>query len=72
MNTIFNRKTITKSENKLDTDKLDEVMKVLIEMRAEARVDKNFALSDRIRDGLSSIGITLKDSREGTSYEIES
>ena len=56
----------------LDTDKLDEVMKVLIEMRAEARVDKNFALSDRIRNGLSSIGITLKDSREGTSYEIES
>ena len=69
---IFDVLGLENSENKLDTDKLDEVMKVLIEMRAEARVDKNFALSDRIRDGLSSIGITLKDSREGTSYEIES
>ena len=69
---IFDVLGLENSENKLDTDKLDEVMKVLIEMRAEARVDKNFALSDRIRNGLSSIGITLKDSREGTSYEIES
>jgi len=41
---------------------------LLIALRTEARVQKNWALSDRIRDGLKSIGVTLEDSKEGTSW----
>lgn len=50
--------------------KLNEVMNVLIEMRAKARADKDFALSDRIRDQLDAIGIQLKDGKGGTSYTV--
>ncbi|MFV0141708.1 MULTISPECIES: cysteine--tRNA ligase [Empedobacter] len=48
--------------------KLDGVVKMLIEMRNQARVDKNWALSDQIRDQLSDLGIQLKDGAEGTTF----
>ncbi len=50
------------------SDKLDGVVKMLIEMRNQARVDKNWALSDQIRDQLSAFGIQLKDGAEGTTF----
>ncbi|MCA4776904.1 cysteine--tRNA ligase [Empedobacter falsenii] len=52
------------------SDKLDGVVKMLIEMRNQARVDKNWALSDQIRDQLSDLGIQLKDGAEGTTYSF--
>jgi cysteinyl-tRNA synthetase len=54
-----------------NSDKLDGVMEMLINMRLEARANKNFALSDQIRDQLLTLGIQLKDSKEGTSYNIQ-
>lgn len=50
------------------SDKLDGVVKMLIEMRNQARVDKNWALSDQIRGQLSALGIQLKDGAEGTTF----
>ncbi|GEM50962.1 cysteine--tRNA ligase [Empedobacter brevis] len=50
------------------SDKLDGVVKMLIEMRNQARVDKNWTLSDQIRDQLSALGIQLKDGAEGTTF----
>lgn len=50
------------------TEKLDGAIELLIEMRKEARANKNFALSDQIRDQLLAIGIQLKDGKDGTSY----
>ena len=50
------------------TDKLDGVIELLIELRKEARANKDFALSDKIRDELAEKGVQLKDSREGTSF----
>ena len=43
-------------------------IKLLIELRTEARAQKNWALSDRVRDGLKALGVTLEDSKEGTSW----
>jgi cysteinyl-tRNA synthetase len=42
----------------------------LIEARAAARTAKNFAESDRIRDELAAMGVVLKDSKDGTTWEI--
>lgn len=42
-----------------------------IEARNQARKNKDFAESDRIRDALAAQGIILKDSREGTSWVRE-
>lgn len=52
------------------SEKLDGVVKMLIEMRNQARVDKNWALSDQIRDELSALGIQLKDGAEGTTFSF--
>jgi len=42
----------------------------LVEARAAARRKKNFAESDRIRDQLAAMGVVLKDSKDGTTWEI--
>jgi cysteinyl-tRNA synthetase len=60
-------------EESLDEEnhqKLDEVMQVLIDLRATARADRNFPLSDAIRDKLSAAGITLKDGKDGSTYSF--
>jgi cysteinyl-tRNA synthetase len=42
----------------------------LIAARNAARKDKNFKESDRIRDELAAMGVVLKDSKDGTTWEI--
>lgn len=60
-----------KSETQAGSGKLDSVLEMLVEMRNNAKVNKDYALSDQIRDQLSGIGIQLKDSKEGTTYTIK-
>jgi cysteinyl-tRNA synthetase len=50
---------------------LDGVMQLVIELRANARTTKDWATSDKIRDGLKSVGILLKDSKDGTTWVKE-
>jgi cysteinyl-tRNA synthetase len=45
-----------------------QLMELLIELRAEARKTKNFAVADGIRNGLLKIGISLEDRAGGTSW----
>jgi cysteinyl-tRNA synthetase len=49
--------------------KPEEIQK-LIDARADARKAKNFKESDRIRDELAAMGVVLKDSKDGTTWEI--
>ncbi len=53
-----------------NSEKLEGVVEMLIEMRNEARANKNWALSDEIRDKLLALGIQLKDGKEGTSFSV--
>jgi cysteinyl-tRNA synthetase len=53
-----------------NSEKLDGVVEMLIGMRNEARANKNFALSDQIRDQLLAIGIQLKDGKDGTTFSV--
>ena len=47
------------------------LVELLISIRKEARINKNFALSDKIRDDLKVIGVQLKDGKDGTTYELD-
>jgi len=38
-------------------------------MRAEAKAGKDYSTSDRIREQLAALGITIKDTKEGTTWE---
>ncbi|MEZ4788288.1 MAG: cysteine--tRNA ligase [Flavobacterium haoranii] len=51
-------------------NKLSGVVEMLIEMRNDARANKNWALSDEIRDRLLGLGIQLKDGKEGTTFSV--
>jgi cysteinyl-tRNA synthetase len=58
-------------EQLLGSTKLDEVsIERLISVRNEARARKDFKESDRIRDELAAMGVVLKDSKDGTTWEI--
>jgi cysteinyl-tRNA synthetase len=46
------------------------VMQLLVDLRAEARAQKQWALSDRIRDGLTALGIVLEDAKDGTKWKL--
>jgi cysteinyl-tRNA synthetase len=62
-----------KEEKSVNNDLLEGTINVLIGLRKRVRTDRNFALSDKIRDDLKAIGIQLKDGKDGEmSYEIES
>ncbi|RZT00085.1 cysteine--tRNA ligase [Aquimarina brevivitae] len=52
------------------SDKLAGTVELLIQLRAEARANKDFATSDKIRDQLLELGIQLKDGREGTTFTV--
>lgn len=52
------------------SDKLSGVVEILIGMRKNARDNKDWALSDRIRDELAGLGIQLNDGKEGTTFSI--
>ncbi len=59
-------------ESEGQSSKLDDVMEMMIDMRKDARLNKDWALSDKIRDDLAAKGIILKDEKEGrTSYSVE-
>jgi cysteinyl-tRNA synthetase len=58
--------TLKKQRGDLDAAKIE----ALIAKRAQARAAKNFAQSDRIRDELAAMGVVLKDSKDGTTWEV--
>ena len=51
-----------------NNEKLTDVMDLVLEMRQQAREDKNWALSDLIRDKLQNSGIIIKDGKDGVTW----
>ena len=60
-----------KEEQEGDNQLVDGVMSLLIQLRNDAKAAKNYALTDKIRDDLKTMGVTLKDGKEGTEYTID-
>ena len=57
---------------KKEETSVDETyIKEMIEKRNEAKLNKDYFLADKIREDLLSQGIILKDTREGTFYEVK-
>ena len=62
---IFGLKQETELAQSDDTENL---MQFVLDLRAQAKNNKNFALSDQIRDQLTQLGFELKDTKEGTTW----
>ena len=51
-----------------ESGQLAPVMDLVLTLRQQAREQKDWATSDKIRDGLAAAGITVKDGKEGTTW----
>lgn len=66
---LLNNNTEDISSSSTDIDE-NEINK-LVEERAKAKQEKNYALADEIRNKLNDLGITLIDTKEGTKWELK-
>lgn len=55
----------------VNTERIDGLISLLIEMRAQARQQKNFAQADQIRSRLTDLGVILEDRPDGTIYKLQ-
>ncbi|MBN8678516.1 MAG: cysteine--tRNA ligase [Chitinophagales bacterium] len=51
-----------------DSSTIEGLMSLILEIRGQARAQKDFSTSDKIRDALAEVGITVKDGKEGVSW----
>ncbi|UYO97923.1 cysteine--tRNA ligase [Microbacterium sp. M28] len=59
------------AESDADASALDALVRTMIDQRAQARADKDWAAADRIRDAIAAAGITLEDTPDGTHWSID-
>jgi len=52
-------------------DTLGKVMELVLDLRAQARAEKNWGMSDKLRDGLAAAGVVVKDGKEGTEWGVD-
>jgi len=58
-------------KEKVGSGDADKFIDLLLEVRTEARAQKLWALSDLIRDKLAELGVTIEDSKDGSSWRWE-
>lgn len=56
-------------ENEVNSELVDKLMNVIISIRQDARANKNWAVADKIRDELKSVGIVLEDTPNGVQWK---
>ena len=67
---VLGLEAVTALENNQDSERLANVVELLIELRAKARANRDFETGDKIRDELAANGILLKDGKEGTTFSL--
>ena len=65
---VLGLKQLSKS-NDNGNELVDGLMQTILDLRLEARQKRDFATSDLIRDKLNELEITIKDTKEGTTWE---
>ena len=58
-------------ETTSSNDISSSLMQVILALRKDAKENKNYAMSDKIRDELKALNITIKDTKEGTEWTYE-
>jgi cysteinyl-tRNA synthetase len=59
-----------KKEEKTNSELTGYLIKFVLDLRQKAKANRDFATSDKIRDELNSLGITVKDTKDGTVWEM--
>jgi cysteinyl-tRNA synthetase len=69
---LFRKPPIVPSGGEGDAQTVEGLMQLVIDLRKQARANKDFATGDMIRDRLGELGIALLDKKEGTTWERKS
>ncbi|MFZ5552932.1 MAG: cysteine--tRNA ligase, partial [Bacteroidota bacterium] len=68
---VFDVLGFVREESSGSNDTTEKLMKVILDLRNEAKLKKDFATSDKIRDGLKNAGVEVKDTKEGVEWKVE-
>ncbi len=60
----------TGASNKEREEAFGAVVNMILEQRQQAKADKNWALSDKIRDDLAALGFVVKDTKDGQAWTL--
>ena len=50
---------------------IEGLVNMILDVRQEARLNKDWAKSDQLRDKLAEIGVKIKDSKDGVSWSLD-
>lgn len=50
---------------------ISSLMEIILDLRSQARINKDWATSDKLRDALANAGVSIKDTKDGANWEIE-
>ena len=62
--------TAEKDDHGQKDELLEELMELILELRKTARENKDWETADKLRDALQHMNITIKDSKDGSTWEI--
>ena len=65
---LFQKPVQTQSSQGDDAQLVDDLMKILLQIRAQARQNKDFATADLVRNGLTALKIAVQDLKEGSTW----
>jgi len=68
---VFNILGLRDEASDLGNNSIDGLMELILSLRKNAKTNKDFATSDKIRDDLQKIGISVKDTKDGAIWNIE-
>ena len=68
---LFDIFGLRETEDQSENGHLDDIMQLVIEIREQARKNKDWGTADLIRDRLKESGVVLKDDKEGTRWTFE-
>jgi cysteinyl-tRNA synthetase len=69
---VFDILGLLNENSHADSNTTEGLLRLIIELRDNAKSNKDYATSDIIRDQLKAVGIQLKDGKEGTTYSFTS
>ena len=59
-----------KNDHTGDNNLSKKLIEMILNIRSDAKANKNYQISDQIRDELNKIGIEIKDGKDNTTYSI--
>ena len=71
MCSAFLRAEASGSDAEDSAERMDGVMRLLIDLRANARESKDWGTADQIRKQLNELGLALEDRPDGTIWKVE-